>query len=211
LKSDQEAIREMLATLNDNIQHIHDVIRDQQQHTDTASTASSVNLRDIVQESIACCQARLEQDMITVEICGQLQVDVRSDGSLLLQTMINIIGNARHALQDVDPESRRLVIDVKSPQDDNTVKIQFRDNGCGMTEETLARIFDAHFTTRESGSGLGLHFCAITLKRLDGSIYATSDGPGQGSTFVIELPRHQPVSSETDSNQDLMPVTVGAD
>jgi signal transduction histidine kinase len=211
LKTDQVAIREMLATLHDNIQHIHDVIRDQQQHTDTANTTSSVNLRDIVQESIACCQARLEQDMISVEISGQLQVDVRSDGSLLLQTMINIIGNARHAMQDVDPETRRLGIDVHTLEDESIVRIEFCDNGCGMTEQMLERIFDAYFTTRENGSGLGLHFCAITLKRLDGSIYATSDGPGQGSTFVMELPRHHPVSAEADSNQDLASVSVGAD
>lgn len=211
LKTDQEEIREMLATLHDNIQHIHDVIRDQQRHTDAGRTASRVNLRDVVQESIACCQARLEQDMISVEIKGQLQVDVRSDGTLLLQTMINILGNARHALQDVEPEQRKLCIDVHLPEEENTVRIEFRDNGCGMTKETLERIFDAHFTTRENGSGLGLHFCAITLKRLDGSIYATSDGPGLGSTFVIELPRHQTVSTDTDVKQDLMSVPVGAE
>ena len=61
-----------------------------------------------------------------------------------------------------------------------------------MTEETIHRVFDAHFTTRESGTGLGLHFCAITLKRLGGSIHASSEGPGLGSTFVIELPLPAP-------------------
>jgi signal transduction histidine kinase len=79
-----------------------------------------------------------------------------------------------------------LSIEV-TPQKEN-VLILFRDTGCGMTDDTMQRVFDAHFTTRESGTGLGLHFCALTLKRLGGSISAFSDGPERGATFVVELP-----------------------
>jgi signal transduction histidine kinase len=186
LKSDQESIRELLATLHDNVRHIHDVIRDQQRHTDPSVKASRICIKDIVEEAITCCRARLDDDMISVELSGDLSTQVFSDRSLLLQTMINIIGNARQAMRENDDRARILSIDVT--QCEKTVRILFRDNGIGMTQDTVKRVFEAHFTTRESGTGLGLHFCALTLKRLGGSIQAASEGPGRGATFVIELP-----------------------
>ncbi len=187
LNSDQDAIRELLSTLHDNICHIHDVIRDQQRHTEPNVKSTRICVKEVLEEAIACCRARLDDDMIDVELAGSLGSFVRSDRTLLLQTMINIVGNARHAMRANEDRSRILAIDVT--QHAAAVRILFRDNGCGMTEETAQRVFDAHFTTRESGTGLGLHFCALTLKRLGGSIRVVSDGPELGSTFVIELPR----------------------
>lgn len=186
LRSDQETLRQLLETLHDNIRHIHDVIRDQQRHTDHSVKASPVNLQTVLEEAIGCCQARLDQDRVSVELSGPLAVTVQSNQSLLLQTLINIIGNARLAMRENKAQPRRLRIDVEALQ--QSMRIQFRDSGCGMTEETIKKVFDAHFTTRESGMGLGLHFCAITLKRLGGTIRASSEGLGHGSTFVVELP-----------------------
>ena len=192
LKSDQDSIRELLATLHDNVRHIHDVIRDQQRHTDPSVKASRICVQDVVEEAITCCRARLDDDLISVELSGDLSTHVRSDRSLLLQAMINIIGNARQAMRENDDRARILSIDVT--QGEKLVRILFRDNGCGMTHDTVQRVFEAHFTTRESGTGLGLHFCALTIKRLGGSIRAASDGPGRGATFVMELPRDASVS-----------------
>jgi signal transduction histidine kinase len=197
LKSDQDAIAELLATLHDNICHIHDVIRDQQRHTSHAVKAAWVPLASVIDEAVACCRARLQQEDISVDVSGQLSIAVRADRSLLLQTMINIIGNAQHAMRDNDRMSRML--DIQAEHDQNTARIRFRDNGCGMTEDTIQNVFDAHFTTRESGTGLGLHFCAITLKRLGGLIQVTSDGPGCGSTFIVELPCGQQPADATPS------------
>jgi signal transduction histidine kinase len=195
LESDQESIAQLLATLHDNICHIHDVIRDQQRHTSHSLKASRVPLGNVIDEAIACCRARLEQKHVSVEVSGQLAIEVHADRSLLLQTMINIIGNAQQAMRDNDRFSRMLGIHVEHHQ--HTARINFRDNGCGMTEDTIQKVFDAHFTTRESGTGLGLHFCAITLKRLGGSIHVTSDGSGCGSTFRVELPCAQRSSDDT--------------
>lgn len=192
LESDRETVSSMMSTLHDNIRHIHDVIRDQQRHTGHEVERSAVSLGDVVSEAIGCCRARLDQDSIEVGISGCLDVEVDSDRSLLLQSVINIIGNARHALRERDGYSRRLTI--AATVEGHVVEVRFIDNGIGMTDDTLGKVFDAHFTTRTSGSGLGLHFCANTLDRLGGSIHAESDGPGLGSTLVIELPLHAPAS-----------------
>lgn len=185
LDSDRETISQLISTLHDNVRHIHDVIRDQQRHTGHELKRQSIRLQDLVDEAIGCCRARLDQDNVQVSVNGDIDVDVQSDHSLLLQTVINVIGNGRHATRLVD---QPRTIDIIGKTNNDSVSVSFRDNGIGMNEETLARVFDAHFTTKKTGSGLGLHFCAITLKRLGGSIEATSDGPGQGATFIVTLP-----------------------
>jgi len=187
LHSDQQSINELLATLNDNVRHIHDVIRAQGRHTEQKLNLTSVPLAEVIGEAIACCRARLDEDAVEVSVTGQDDMMIRCDRSLMLQTMINLIGNSRHAVRGMDTSDRRLAIDVQSKP--HTVQIEFRDNGCGMSPDTIDRVFDAHFTTRESGTGLGLHFCAITLKRLGGSIRAASEGINQGSAFTLEIPR----------------------
>ncbi|MGI9471491.1 MAG: ATP-binding protein [Rubripirellula sp.] len=199
LKCEQDSIGELLETLHDNIRHIHDVIRDQQRHADQTIKPKQIQLSEVIDEAIACCSARLEEDDVRVRITGDVDADVHADRSLLLQTMINIIGNARNAMREsAGVETRRLLIDVT--EGERSTSIQFRDNGCGMTQSTLRKIFDAHFTTRESGTGLGLHFCALTLKRLGGSITAESEGIGKGSTFVVEVPRcSAPLRAETST------------
>ncbi len=209
LDADRATVSQMMSTLHDNIRHIHDVIRDQQRHTGHEVERIAVPLGDVVNEAIGCCRARLDQDSIDVGISGYLDVDVHSDRSLLLQSVINIIGNARHALRERDGFSRRLTIEATV--DGDVVKVRFTDNGIGMTDETLSRVFDAHFTTRKSGSGLGLHFCANTLDRLGGSIHAESDGPGLGSTFVIELPLHGARAAQTGSSSQLVLDVAGVE
>lgn len=187
LDSDRDTISQLITTLHDNIRHIHDVIRDQQRHTGHDLEPTSVTLGNVINEAIGCCRARLEQDSVLVEISGRDDIDVHSDESLLLQSMINVIGNARQALREL-PDSRTLSIHTTVEED--MAVIRFRDNGIGMSEETLRHVFDAHFTTRKSGSGLGLHFCANSLRQLGGSVHAQSDGLNCGSTFVFCLPLH---------------------
>jgi signal transduction histidine kinase len=185
LQSDKQSISELLCTLNDNVRHIRDIIRAQQQ-TEPSLEICSIQIRELIEEAVACCRARLEADAVEISIGGQLQVQIRSDRSLMLQTMINLIGNARNALRAVDSSKRLLSIYVR--QESERIEIDFQDNGSGITPEILDRIFDARFTTRETGKGLGLHFCAVTLESLGGSIRAASDGFNQGSVFTIEIP-----------------------
>ncbi len=199
LDHDRDTIFQLISTLHDNIRHIHDVIRDQQRHTGHDLDPTRVSVIEVINEAIGCCRARLDQDSIEVNVLCHKDMAVNSDHSLLLQSMINVIGNARNALRDREGQ-RRLSIDV-NVEDDMAV-IRFKDNGQGMTEETLNRVFDAHFTTRKSGSGLGLHFCANSIRKLGGTIHAESDGPDRGATFVFQLPI-QPVIEDS-------PTFVGA-
>lgn len=84
--------------------------------------------------------------------------------------------------------------------------IEVRDTGCGIAAENLARIFTYGFTTKRDGHGFGLHSAACACAELGGSLTATSDGPGQGARFCIELPFEAPSPSDSQVN---MPAAVG--
>ena len=206
LEQDQRDLSELLTTLNDNIRHIHDVIRDQRRHATTSVEQEKIRLDDLVTEAIRCCQARLQRDSVNVRVADPLAVSILGDRSMLLQIVINIIGNARQALRETESDSRSLTI--STIRNSESVDVHFRDNGCGMSDATLSNVFEAHYTTRDHGSGLGLHFCAITLKRMGGSIRATSEGEGKGSTFVLQLPMAKP---ETIQKQEQTDITRIAD
>ena len=194
LGANQSELSELLETLSDNVSHIHDVVRDQRRHASNKKEKAVIKVADLLDDAISCCQAQLDQDGVQISVIADPDVCVESDRSLLLQVVINIIGNAGHAVEG----SERRDVRVVQSETEKTVQISVEDSGCGMTAETLDRIFEAHYTTRKTGTGLGLHFCANTMNRLGGQIRAASAGTGHGSTFVLEIPK---TKEQLDKNQ----------
>ena len=67
-------------------------------------------------------------------------------------------------------------------------RIEVQDTGPGIAEQDLARIFSHGFTTRKNGHGFGLHISASAATEMASELWAESDGPGTGATFVLRLP-----------------------
>jgi len=122
-----------------------------------------------------------------------LSVDDESDPSIqaneveVNQVMINLIGNA---LEAVGPDTGRVNVAVS--RRGRWVTIRVKDNGRGMTPEAKRRVFDPFFTDKprhdQRGIGLGLFVTHAIVQRHGGRIHVDSEGPGQGSEFVVELP-----------------------
>jgi len=114
------------------------------------------------------------------------------DVGQISQVFHNVLLNARQAVPEggvVDVRAENVVIDEAVPfiSAGMYVKIQIRDNGCGIPEGILPKIFDPYFTTKETGSGLGLATAYSIVTKHHGHISADST-VGQGSTFCIHLP-----------------------
>ena len=109
-----------------------------------------------------------------------------ADFQQMQQVFINIINNAEQAMLEAHGKGRLI---VRTKTEDRMVKITFADDGPGISEENLNRIFDPFFTTKEvgKGTGLGLSICYGLVQAHGGRIYARSK-PGQGATFVVEIP-----------------------
>ena len=111
---------------------------------------------------------------------------VLADAHQVQQVLLNIINNARQAIEAHQPRGQiNIITEVREPN----VRITIRDNGPGIPEENVRRIFDPFFTTKEvgKGTGLGLSLCYGIIKEHGGSITPLSR-PGEGATFIIELP-----------------------
>jgi signal transduction histidine kinase len=104
----------------------------------------------------------------------------------ILQILVNLVGNAKHACDDSGRADRRLTVRVANGN--GSVKISIIDNGIGIPPENLTRIFNYGFTTRKGGHGFGLHNSALAAKEMGGSLTVLSGGPGQGADFTLELP-----------------------
>jgi C4-dicarboxylate-specific signal transduction histidine kinase len=76
------------------------------------------------------------------------------------------------------------------------VRIGIRDNGIGIPNENLTKIFNHGFTTKKNGHGFGLHSGANAAKEMGGSLRGYSDGPGKGAEFVLELPTNATARKE---------------
>lgn len=106
----------------------------------------------------------------------------------LKSVWLNLIVNARDALQDL-PENRQIEITSRANPDDSHVQVLFSDNGKGMSEAELAHIFEPFYTTKDpgKGTGLGLATSHRIIEQHGGEINVVSN-PGEGTTFIVRLP-----------------------
>jgi len=129
-----------------------------------------------------------------------------TDTTKVLQILVNLITNACQALEQGRQTDRQLTLQVES-EGSQSVRVSVTDNGIGIASENLHRIFEPGFTTRKDGHGLGLHGSARLAKELGGDLTVTSNGPGQGAVFTLELPlqnatrSHNPTDDTNDPHQ----------
>ena len=116
-----------------------------------------------------------------------------TDKHKVLMILVNLISNAKYAMDDTPVEQRILNVKLDLPVPDR-VRIEVQDNGMGISQEMLTRIFQYGFTTRKDGHGFGLHSSAVAAQELGGSLTVHSDGLGRGATFTLELP-YQPIQT----------------
>jgi two-component system NtrC family sensor kinase len=130
-------------------------------------------------------QLRTSNIEVSMQLDPTLPV-VLADEHQIQQVLLNVINNARQAIEDHQPHG---AVKIVTEATDQSVHIIIHDNGPGISEENLRRIFDPFFTTKEvgKGTGLGLSLCYGIIKEHGGTI-TPSSRPGGGATFIIELP-----------------------
>ena len=119
-----------------------------------------------------------------VEISPHLAADlpeVRIDGGLFRQVLLNLALNAQQAMP------RGGIVEVQTRLRDGRVELEMIDNGSGMDAKTLSRIFEVFWSTKPTGSGLGLPTVKRIVEAHGGKIMVDS-APGRGTQFTISLP-----------------------
>jgi C4-dicarboxylate-specific signal transduction histidine kinase len=194
--------RQWLGTINEQIGRISWIIGHMRSfsrneaHEPLASTA----LGDIVENTLGLLRAQLRSHGITIELdVDQPLPPVQADPRRLEQVLVNLLSNARDALDTVPSGAPRSVrISARAAPEGDHVVLEVADNGPGMPPDVRERIFEAFFTTTDvgKGTGLGLSIVRTIIDECDGQITVESQ-PGAGTTFRIELPR-----ADVDGAQD---------
>lgn len=122
----------------------------------------------------------------TVTFASEQSEDVciTADKEYFIRVMNNLLTNAMQSI----PEDREAEISVALRSDATHAFIEVRDNGCGIPEEYLEQIFEPNFTTKSSGTGLGLAMVRNITQTFEGTIEVSSQ-IDVGSTFTLTLPR----------------------
>ena len=131
---------------------------------------------------------------------------ILGDSHQLQQVILNILNNARQAIETHSPNGR---IRISTEGTTEQVRIIFVDNGPGITAENLNKIFDPFFTTKPigKGTGLGLSLCYGIVREHGGTITAHSL-PGRGATFVIEVPAQKPAPGEKNGQDSSLSINL---
>jgi len=174
-----------LEELRKNLDHIHSIISVQQSLASRPlQLLEDVDVCDTTEDALRI-QLRETLFIEVVRDYGRVPV-LRADRHKLLQILVNLISNAKHALMAATPPQRRLEVRIRDLG--QRLQVRVSDNGIGIPAENMLRIFQYGFTARKDGHGFGLHSCALLAQSMGGSLCAQSDGPGQGATFTLELP-----------------------
>ena len=176
-----------LNQLRTMIDHIKQIVGMQQNYAKVSGVIETISVAELIEDALQINAAALQRHGITTRRFIDEVPEITTDKHKVLQIIVNLIRNAKYAMDGRDEDVSLLVMRLTRKGKDH-VMIQVEDNGVGIPKENLTRIFAHGFTTREEGHGFGLHSGANAARELGGSLEAHSDGPGKGAVFTLLLP-----------------------
>ena len=155
--------------------------------TKKEATAESVDLNDATREVIALSLSELQRNRLVLrtELADDLP-PVTGDRVQLQQVVLNLLRNASDAMSTVEDRPRQLLVRTERHEGDH-VRLSVRDAGMGFDLQAADRLFDAFYTTKRDGMGMGLSVSRSIIESHQGRLWATpNDGPG--ATFSFSIP-----------------------
>ncbi|MDY4298934.1 DAHL domain-containing protein [Pseudomonas salmasensis] len=184
---EQQGMSDELAQLSKSVDHIKDIVSTQQSYAGASTLLEPVNISALMDDALRMNAGALSRHHVTVVKAYAPVPEILADKHRLLLIMVNLISNAKYAMDKLSERPRQITLAVESVGD-QTLKISVKDDGEGIPPENMARIFTHGFTTRKEGHGFGLHSCALAAVEMNGQLSAHSDGPGLGAVFTLTIP-----------------------
>jgi PAS domain S-box-containing protein len=187
LVQEQQELLKELELLVKNIEHIKEIVAMQQNYARVSGIIETLSIRSLVDDALQMHNAALARHGVLVVREYQDVPMISMDKHKVLQILVNLIRNAKYAMDSSARRDKRLTVSIRM-NSENFVELSVTDNGIGISQENLTRIFSHGFTTKRDGHGFGLHSGANAAREMGGRLYARSEGTGLGATFVLELP-----------------------
>ena len=143
---------------------------------------SEINVNKTLEEIVEIVRNQFKLDNVEIEMIFASDLPlVMADEKQMHEVLMNLLNNAKHAVGGAG------VIEVSTVLAGDLVRIDVKDNGCGMDAYTLSRIFEPFYTTHRKGTGLGVPISSGIVKEHGGDLVYESN-PGKGTTASILLP-----------------------
>jgi len=200
LAEERDELLTKVKSVGKNIEHIKEIVAMQQSYAKISGAYENLAATDLVDDALRINVAAFDRHGIEVvrEFAPNLPL-VCVDRHKVLQILINLLRNAKHAMEGLGHQHKRMFVSVAAGSPAQ-IKIIIRDNGVGIPAKHLTKIFNHGFTTKKDGHGFGLHSGANAAKEMGGSLTAHSDGSDKGAEFTLMLPaalKDQPAATRT--------------
>ncbi len=185
--SDDELYK-TLTKISDTIIYLSDTIDDFQTYFHPNKEVSEINIFELLKRAINFSEPRLKSNNIEIIIVEKKnKLVVQTYVNELLQVILNILNNAIDVLTEREVLNPKVILKIENKE--NKIKIYIQDNGGGISEENLSRIFEPYFSTKgKNGTGLGLYMSQMIIeKQFGGEIKV--ENSSKGATFAVEIPK----------------------
>jgi len=187
LFEEKAALVKEVEALGQGVEHLRAVVNIQQEHARAAGILEEVAVAQLINDALRLQGRSFEERGIQVQTDYAPVPMVLVDRHKLLQILVNLLSNARHALVESTRPDKQILIRVGLTPE-GRVRIEVTDNGVGISPENQRRLFSQGFTTKKRGHGFGLHISALVAAELGAALTSASAGKDQGATFTLELP-----------------------
>ncbi|AUX43726.1 uncharacterized protein SOCE26_051800 [Sorangium cellulosum] len=169
------------------VQLMKEVIASQQDYAKGVALTELLSVAEVLEDALKIQDAALARHGVVVARRLAPVGLVRAQRTKLTHVFINLINNAKDAMNQVPPGDRRLTVEVQ-PTAEGEVAVRISDSGEGIAGDDVERLFSHGFMTTGLGRGFGLHFCATAMVEMGGRL-AVEPGPeARGATFLLVFP-----------------------
>jgi PAS domain S-box-containing protein len=188
ISTEHTKLASQMTSVGTHIEHIKEIVAMQQSYAKVSGVYENLEIGALVDDALRMNAAAFDRHGIELtRDCEANLPMVTVDRHKVLQILINLLRNAKYAMDQRRDNNKSLTVRVAS-SNPGFVKITVLDNGIGIAPENLKKIFNHGFTTKRDGHGFGLHSGANAAKEMGGTLAAKSEGVGKGAEFVLELP-----------------------
>ncbi|HYD85002.1 MAG TPA: ATP-binding protein, partial [Opitutus sp.] len=191
LNQENAAVRRDVESLVRHFTHIREVIVTQQSTARLFGVREDLDPSHLFEDALRLITDSLSRHGVTLERDFSPTPVMQGDRHKVLQILVNLIKNAKDSVLAAQMPLPKIIVRV-APGDAGFVALSVEDNGLGIPEENLAKIFSHGFTTKKDGHGFGLHSCVLSAREMKGDLSVASAGAGCGATFTLTLPATAP-------------------
>ncbi len=173
------------------IDHIKSIIELQLRYARVFGDIEIVDIAQVVEDALTLHNDALRKRKIKIVKRFSNVPPVKIEKAKLIQIVVNLIKNSYEAMDQESIEERTLTLSIHFEREPTgTVVLSVKDNGIGFSPSRSQDLFKFSYTTKEKGSGFGLHSCANFVIAHKGAISAHSEGQGKGAELIVRLPAY---------------------